>query len=81
MNSDKGIATEVVGGGGRNTSHQPNHHPLFSIFKKTSPTASVYNIKDIAFYGCSAIIRNRNCTISIDYATVFGQFTAAFHFF
>ena len=47
----------------------------------TGPTVSVLNIRDIAFYGCSEIIRTRNFTIFTLHATSFGQFTAAFHFF
>ena len=45
------------------------------------PTVSASNIKDIAFYGCLEIIRTRSFTIFTVYATSFGQFSAAFHFF
>ena len=41
---------------------------------------SVSNIRDIAFYGCSEVIRTRNFTIFTVYATIFGQFTAVFIF-
>ena len=85
MDSDRGISTEVVvGGGGRVVEYQlPTQPPLprFNFRTNQGPTVSVYNIKSIAFYGCSAITRIRNCTIFIEYATIFGQFTAAFHFF
>ena len=40
----------------------------------------VQNIKDITFYGCLGIIRAKYFTSSIVYTTIFGQFTAAFHF-
>ena len=45
------------------------------------PTVSVSNISVIAFYGCSEIIRTRNFTIFTVYATISGQYKAAFHFF
>ena len=42
---------------------------------------SVSNIRDIAFYGCSEIIRIRNFTIFTVFATGFGQIMAAIYFF
>ena len=42
---------------------------------------SVSSIREIAFYGCSEIIRTRNFTFSTVYTTSFGQFMTAFHFF
>ena len=41
----------------------------------------VSNIRDIAFYGCTEIMRIRNFTIFTVFATSFGHDTAAFHFF
>ena len=45
---------------------------------KQAPKMSVSNISDIAFYGCSQIIRTRNFTSFTVYATIFGQFMAVF---
>ena len=41
---------------------------------------SVSNIRNIAFYECSEIIRTRNYIIFTVYGTIFGQFSVAFHF-
>ena len=54
--------------------------PHFNFRTKQSPTVLVSNIRDIAFYGCSEIIRTKNFTVFAVYATIFGQFTVAFHF-
>ena len=48
---------------------------------KQGPKISVSNIRNIAFYGCSEIIRTRNFTIFTAYARIFRQFMAVFHFF
>ena len=53
----------------------------FSSQTKKGPIVSVSKIKNIAFYGGSEIIRTRKFTIFVAYATSFGQFTVAFHFF
>ena len=42
---------------------------------------SVLNIKNIAFYGCSEIVRTRTFKIFTVYAIIFRQFMATFHFF
>ena len=55
--------------------------PHFNFRTKQGPTISVSKIKHIAFYGCSEIIWTKNFTILTAYATSYGQFTAAFHFF
>ena len=54
--------------------------PRFYFRTKQGPTVSVSNIRDITFYGCLEIIRTKNFTIFTVYATIFGQFTTAFHF-
>ena len=54
--------------------------PNFNFRTKQGPTVSVWKIRDIAFYEFSEIIESRNFTISTVYTTIFGQFTAAFHF-
>ena len=41
---------------------------------------SVSNIKGIAFYACSEVIRTRNFTVFTVFATNFESITAAFHF-
>ena len=56
----------------------PSH---FNFQTKQGPTVSGSNIRDIAFYVCSEIIRIRNFTSFAVYAIIFGQFTTAFHFF
>ena len=56
-------------------------HPHFNFRTKKGPKISVLNIRDIAFYGCSEIIRTRYLTIFTVYAIIFGQFMAVFHFF
>ena len=71
--SNRGVATRGDGRG-----RCPTH---FNFRTKQSPTVSVSNIRDIAFYGFSEIIQTRNFTIFTVYATIFGLFTAAFHFF
>ena len=63
---------------GSQEGHGPPH---FSFRTKQGPKVSVSNITDIAFYGCSEIIRTRNFTIFTVYVTIFGQFMAAFYFF
>ena len=40
---------------------------------KQGPEISISNIRDIAFYRCSEIVRTRNFTIFTVYATVFGN--------
>ena len=55
--------------------------PHVSFQTKKSPQISVSNIRDIAFYRCSEIIRTRKFTTFAVHATIFGQFMAAFHFF
>ena len=55
--------------------------PHFNFRTKQGPTVSVSNIRDIAFYVYSEIIRIRNFTIFTVYTIHFGQFTATFHFF
>ena len=66
------------GQGGSWSTHLP---PNFNFRTKQGPTVSVWKIRDIAFYEFSEILRSRNFTISTVYTTIFGQFTAAFHFF
>ena len=72
------IFTEALPLGGPGGPCPPSH---FNFRTKQGPTVSVSNITDIAFYRCSEIIRIGNFTIFTEYATMFGQFTAAFHFF
>ena len=60
--------------------HAPPHHH-FNFQTKQGPTVSISNIKGIVIYGCSEIKQTRNFTIFTVYATIFGPFTAAFHFF
>ena len=57
-------------------------HPHFNSQIKKGPkvSVSVLNIRNIAFYGCSEIIRTKNFIIFTVYAIIFGQFIAAFHF-
>ena len=55
--------------------------PHFNFPTKQGPTISVSNTRDVAFYEYSEIIWTRNFTIFNMYVTIFGQFTAAFHFF
>ena len=55
--------------------------PHFNFRTKQGPTVSVSNIRDIAFYSCSEILRIRNFTIFTVYATIFGKFTTVFYFF
>ena len=71
--SNRGVATGGMAGG-----DAPIH---FNFQTKQSPTVSVSNIRDIAFYGFSEIIQTRNFTIFTVYATIFGLFTVAFHYF
>ena len=52
--------------------------PLQFRNTKQVPTVSVPDIKDIAFYGCSEIIRTRNFTVFTVYATIFVRYAAAF---
>ena len=67
---------------GRGHTHTYTHTYAHINFRnKPGPTVSVSNIRDIAFYGCSEIIRTRNLMIFTVYATIFGQYTATFHFF
>ena len=53
--------------------------PNFNLQTRKGATVTVSNIRDIAFYGCSEIIRTKNFTIFTAYATSFGEFTVAFH--
>ena len=70
----RGVAT---GGGGRGPCIPPPPHLLhFNFWTKQGP-----KIRDIAFYGCSEIIRTRNLAIFIVCATSFRRFMAAFRFF
>ena len=57
------------------------HGPHFNLRTKQDPTVSASSISDIAFYGCSEIMRTRNVKIITVYAIIFGQFAAAFYFF
>ena len=80
MDSDRGISTEVVvGGGGRVVEYQlPTQPPLprFNFRTNQGPTVSVYNIKSIAFYGCSAITRIRNFyRVCYNFWTIYGSFS------
>ena len=59
----------------------PPPPPTSGFRNKQGPTVSVSNIRDIAFCGYSEILRARNLTIFTVSATVFRQFTVAFHFF
>ena len=68
----RGLAT----GGGVQVAMVP---PLQCLNTKQGPTVSVSNIRDISFYGCSEIIQTINFTIFTVNATIFGQYTAAFH--
>ena len=56
-------------GGGRGL-----YPPYFNLQTKRGPKVLVLIIRDIAFYGCSEIIRTRNATIFNMYATIFGLF-------
>ena len=51
----------------------------FKFRTKQGPTVSVSNIRDIAFYGCSEIMRTTSFTICT--VLIFRQFTVAFYFF
>ena len=57
--------------GARTTMPPPN----FNFQTKQSPTVSVSNVRDTAFYECSEMIRNINFTTFTVYATIFGQLT------
>ena len=48
---------------------EQGHSPLPP--PKQRPTVSISNIRDIAFYMCSKIIRTKNFTILTVYATIF----------
>ena len=50
----------------------------FNFRTKQGPKISVSNIRDIAFYGCSEIIRTRIFTSFTMYITIFGQFIEDF---
>ena len=71
---NRGVATGRKGGKGAMA--LPLQFP-----NQTRSNSFSSNIRDIAFYGCSEIIRTRNFTIFTVYITIFGQFTAAFYFF
>ena len=73
MQECRGVAT----GGCQGRGHAP---PYFNFRTKQGPVVSVSNIRDIVIYRFSEIIRTGNFTIFIVYTTIFGQFTAAFHF-
>ena len=60
--------------GARTTMPPPN----FNFQTKQSPTVSVSNVRDTAFYECSEIIPNINFTTFTVYATIFGQLTHVF---
>ena len=54
----------------------------FNFWTKKCSAVSVSNIgRDIAFYECSEIKWKRSFAVFIVYATIFWQFTVAFHFF
>ena len=59
----------------------PMPPPPLQFLNTTRSKIPVSNIRDIAFYGCSEIIRARNFTIFIMYDTIVGQFMVRFHFF
>ena len=61
--NDLYVALAVIGA-------MPTH---FNFRTKQGPTVSVSNIRDIAFYGCSEIMRTRNFTIFTVYAKISGQ--------
>ena len=63
------------------THTQTQTHTHFNFPTKQGPTNSVSNIRGIAFYWCSEIIRTRNITIFTVCAVIFRQFTVAFNFF
>ena len=70
--------TGIGTGGGDRGDAWPQH---FNFRTKQGPTVSVSNIRDIAFYVCSEIIRTRNFKIFKEFKILsFGQFTAVFHF-
>ena len=56
-------------------------HPLQFLNLKMSSSFSSNIGRDIAFYGCLEIKLKRSFAIFIVYATIFWQFTVAFHFF
>ena len=61
---------------------QRSHGPHQLQFpNQTRSKNFISNIRDIAFYRCSEIIRTRNFTVPFFNFTIFGQFMAAFHFF
>ena len=61
---------------------QGDHGPPNLNFQiQQGPLISVSNIKKIAFYRCSEIIRSRNFKTFLVYATILRQCMAAFHFF
>ena len=53
----------------------------FNFQTKKVPIVSVSNIWEISFYGCLKVTQTRNFIVFTVYATVFEQFTVAFHFF
>ena len=59
----------------------PSSSPHFNFPTKQDPTVLVSNTRDVSFSECSEIIQIRNFTIFNMLATIFGQFTVAFHFF
>ena len=65
-------------GEGAVASFFPN--PYLNFQTKKCPTASVSNIRDIAFCRCSEILRTSNVTYFTMCATVYGQFTHHFIF-
>ena len=75
-NSDRLRASHWEGGHGSTTS-------ISEANKQTNkdPTVSVLNIRDIAFYVCSEIIRTRNFKIFTVCALIFREFMAVFPFF
>ena len=82
MNSDRGISTEVVvGGGGEwwNTNYQPNHHCLASISEPIKVQQFQFITSRVLLF--TGVQQLHGSEIFIEYATIFGQFTAAFHFF
>ena len=75
-----GVATGWGGGGGRGAGDRGSLPSHFNFRTKQGPTVSVLIITDVAFYGCSEIMRTRNFTIFSAHAKMFWQFTTSFHF-
>ena len=72
----RGVAT-----GGGEQGIVPPTPPHTHTFPHFNFRIFVYNVRDIAFRGCSEIIRTRNLTIFTVNTTIFGLFMVTFHFF